>query len=371
MSNHFGRQNLRDQTFHHILLWMPNWIGDVVLVIPSLQALRKRYPEARLTAVSRAPASELLSHLSFIDSVIHVSFTREDSVLDQLHFARRLAKYDFDLALVFPNSWRSAFMVYLSGTQKRLGYATEQRGIFLTHPQRATAESKTEYRVDYFFKILSPLGLERLENGYDRFINKEEEPLWRKKLAGMNIGEKDFLIVLHPGASKPPRGWHTDRFGNLCQKLIREYDAQILLLGSRDDSEMVDRIKNHCPPDRAHALLDLRLVEIAAVIQQANLFIGNDSGIMHLAAMAGTPVVGIFGPGNPLTTGPYIAPEKLEVVTRNYSCSPCRQRFFKECKPSPHGKPYCIEDISVKDVSEAVERLVKRIRAGEVDNAHG
>ncbi|MFQ5444032.1 MAG: glycosyltransferase family 9 protein, partial [Nitrospinales bacterium] len=145
MSNNFGRPILENQQFNHILLWMPNWIGDVVLVIPSIQALRKRYPEARITAVTRLPASELLSHLSFVDSVIHISFSKEDSFLDQMYFARRLGKYGFDLALVFPNSWRSAFMVYLSGTKHRLGYATEKRGMFLTHPQRATPESKTKY----------------------------------------------------------------------------------------------------------------------------------------------------------------------------------------------------------------------------------
>jgi len=83
---------------------------------------------------------------------------------------------------------------------------------------------------------------------------------------------------------------------------------------------------------------------------------------MHLASLVGTPVVGIFGPGHPETTGPFLASEKHETVTRNYPCSPCRQRFFNECKPSPHHKPYCLEDISVKDVSEAVERIVKRLQ---------
>jgi len=83
--------------------------------------------------------------------------------------------------------------------------------------------------------------------------------------------------------------------------------------------------------------------------------------VMHLAAMVGTPVIGIFGPGHPNTTGPFMAAEKYEILTQKYSCSPCRQRFFKECKPSPHNKPYCLEDITVKDVYEAIHRLLKRV----------
>ena len=79
-----------------------------------------------------------------------------------------------------------------------------------------------------------------------------------------------------------------------------------------------------------------------------------------LAAMVGTPVVGIFGPGHPNTTGPFMAPAKYEILTQNYSCSPCRQRFFKECKPSPNNKPYCLEDITINNVYEAIHRLLKR-----------
>jgi len=82
---------------------------------------------------------------------------------------------------------------------------------------------------------------------------------------------------------------------------------------------------------------------------------------MNLAAMVKTPLVAIFGPGSPKTSDPCIEPSKKEIVTKNFSCSPCRHNFFKECKPSPHNKPFCIEDISVKDVSDSVYRLLERI----------
>ncbi|MBT6297204.1 MAG: lipopolysaccharide heptosyltransferase II, partial [Nitrospina sp.] len=89
--------------------------------------------------------------------------------------------------------------------------------------------------------------------------------------------------------------------------------------------------------------------------------IGNDSGLLHLASLSGTPVVGIFGPGHKATTGPFIDVKKQEIVTRNYSCSPCKQRFFEECEASLYGKPECLESISVKEVSEAVDKIVKRL----------
>ena len=106
---------------------------------------------------------------------------------------------------------------------------------------------------------------------------------------------------------------------------------------------------------------ELSLQEIVQLMDVSRLFIGNDSGMMHLAAMVGTPIVGIFGPGNSKTTGPYMDAKYYEILTKNYSCSPCRQDFFKECKPSPHNKPYCLEDITVKNVHDALHRLLKRV----------
>ena len=136
---------------------------------------------------------------------------------------------------------------------------------------------------------------------------------------------------------------------------------KIILLGSDREHGLLEKIQGLCPPEMTYIVPRLNLLEIARVLEASRLFIGNDSGMMHLAALVGTPIVGIFGPGHPGTTGPHILPEKQEIVTRQYPCSPCRQRFFKECKPSPYHKPFCLEDISVKDVSDAVDRIVRRL----------
>ena len=124
---------------------------------------------------------------------------------------------------------------------------------------------------------------------------------------------------------------------------------------------MLEKISGLCSTGMMTIVCEFNLQEIAELLRVSRLFIGNDSGMMHLSSLVGTPVVGIFGPGHPKTTGPFLVAEKQEIVSQNYPCSPCRQRFFKECKPSPHLKPYCIEDISVQRVSGAVERIVKRL----------
>ena len=147
----------------------------------------------------------------------------------------------------------------------------------------------------------------------------------------------------------------------LCQKLIKEDGKRIVLLGTEKESELLNRIKNLSPPEMIKIIPPVNLRVLTELLRKSQMFIGNDSGMMHLASMVGVPVLGIFGPGSPESTGPYMAHKKQEVVTKNFNCSPCRQKFFKECKPSPLNKPYCLEDITVRDVYEGVHRLLQRI----------
>ncbi|MFQ5716255.1 MAG: lipopolysaccharide heptosyltransferase II [Nitrospinales bacterium] len=349
---------LKERTFHNILLWMPNWIGDVIFVLPTIHSLHRRLPHAKITTVVKAPSDELLTGHPAIDTVIKIPYGKKSGILRKIRFARSLRGYNFDLGVVFPNSFRSAFMLYLSGTETRLGYNTEGRGFLLTHSLCASKASKTEYRADYFFKILSLLELPGMEARLQPYICNDADRSVGEEFSRMKIRAQDFVVAIHPGGSKAPRTWHVERFGILCQKLIKEYKAKILLLGSESDAGIIEQIMQFCPPNTVFSLRDMDLKQSAAAIKKSKLFIGNDSGMMHLASITGTPLVGIFGPGHPATTGPFIESRKQAIVTKSYPCSPCKQKFFKECKPSIHNKPYCIEDISVKDVIGGVEKVM-------------
>tara|TARA_B100000686_G_C16805020_1_gene989291 strand:- start:5304 stop:6398 length:1095 start_codon:yes stop_codon:yes gene_type:complete len=349
---------IEGREFFNLLLWMPNWIGDIILVLPALQSLRKRFPNAKITLALRAPSHELLPGHPAVDAILRMPSGSDTGFFKQIHFARQLQKYRFDLGVVFSNSFRSAFLLYISGAKFRLGYNTDGRGIFLTHPTQGSPRSKTQYRVDYFFEVLTPLGLEGPELSFQPFISLELGKSLDADLTRLRGNSYNLVIALHPGGSKFPRRWHSERYGVLCQKLIKEYSAKILILCGSDDEEIAQRIENVCPPNSALKLSSLNLQQTAAAIGQCKLFIGNDSGMMHLAALMKIPIVAIFGPGSATTTGPYIASEKRVIVTKSYPCSPCRQNFFTECKPSPHKKPYCIEDISVMDVERAVQKMI-------------
>ena len=353
---------LHEQDIHSIVLWMPNWIGDVIFTLPSLQSLRRAYPKARITAVVKPPSDELLLGHPAINTVLSLPSGAKSGFWNRVKFARGLNKYQFDVGIVFPNSFGSAFLLSLTGAKFRLGYNTDGRDIFLTHPIVTTALlKKSQYRVEYYFKIFSPLRMDIPDSVFSPVVRQEGDLSTREALLNMGLDEDEEFITLHPGTSKVERSWHVERFGILCQKLFKADGKKLVLLGTKSEENMLNRIKDYCPPDRIKVTPPMNLRVLAGVLKKSRLFIGNDSGMMHLAAMVGTPVVGIFGPGNPNTTGPYMPSEYFEILTQNYSCSPCRQRFFKECKPSPHNKPYCLEDVTVKNVYEAIHRLLNKV----------
>ena len=353
---------INKEEIFHIALWMPSWIGDVVLSLPALKSLRIIYPDSRITAIVKPPTEQLLSGHPALDSILKFPSNKGDGFISQFNYALGLRKYRFDLGIVFPNSFHSAFMLMLSGAKLRIGYRTDLRGVLLTHSIPVTRKEKiSAYRVNYFHKILSPLNPGLVSDSYD--------PLWKTRvdkdikdiLLIMGIDKKDHIITIHPAASKSERTWHAERFGVLCQKLLKQYSVKIILLGTSKEKPLLEQIREFCPQGNLSIVPELNLGEITQLLKMSRLFIGNDSGMLHLASLAGTPVVGIYGPGNPGTSGPFVDTSKREIVTVNYACSPCRQNFFKECKPSSNHKPYCIEDISVNDVSEAVHRIIKRL----------
>lgn len=349
---------MKERKFDHILLWMPNWLGDVIMALPVIQGLRAKYPDARITAVARQPSNEILSLHPAIDTVIKNPAGKSAGIMSQLRFARGLRKYQFDLALVFPNSFRSALLACLTDARVRIGYDTDNRSLFLSDPVEIHAEIKEGHGIDYYSGLVVPLGVESPEKKLAPLVFPEGYKSGGEVLSRLEINADDLIISMAPGASKPEKRWHADRFGILCQRLVKERDAKILLFGSDGESELLREIGNFCSDKTIFPLPGLRLDAVADLIGRSDLFIGNDSGLMHLSALMGTPLVGIFGPGSRLTTEPCIASGKKEIVSKNYPCSPCRHKFFKECKPSIHNKPFCLEDISVSDVSAAAERLL-------------
>jgi ADP-heptose:LPS heptosyltransferase len=190
-------------------------------------------------------------------------------------------------------------------------------------------------------------------------VGEAERQAAAAHLARTGPGSASPLVALHPGASKPPRAWHADRFAALAGTLYRRAGVRLIIFAGPDEERLVRAVTPHLPAGtwtRTPPEGGLRLS--AALLERCHLFIGNDSGPMHLAAALGVPTLGIFGPGRTTNSGPVGGRGPVRLVSRDYPCAPCRQAFFTECPPAPSGKPFCLEEITVDEVASAALDLL-------------
>ena len=341
-----------------ILIRANNWIGDVVMIAPAVRAIRERFAGARIAIVARPWVVRTLRGNPYYDDLIEYdSGGRHHGARGVLRLARELRPARYDLAILFQKAFEAAALAFLAGARMRAGYPTDGRRFLLTHA--VPLPPPETHHAEAFLGIARALGCVIRDPRPFFFLAPETRRRAAAILDFARLPAGRPLVALHPGASKPPRAWHAHRFARLGRTLIEQAGGSIILIGGREDRALLAEIARHIPARSLFTLPDdLAVEETAAVLERCRLFVGNDSGPMHIAAALGVPVVGIFGPGSPRRTAPIAAAGLLEIVGKDYPCAPCRQDFFRECPPSPAGKPFCLEEISVDEVIRPALRLL-------------
>ena len=337
-----------------VLVRLPNWLGDVVLCTPALAALRKARPDLELHALVKPQVRAAVEGLPGIRGVLSLGRTGLAGTMAQ---AKSLRNDGFAAALVFPKGFREAALVRLAGIPVRAGLDTDHRAALLSHPVRFTEADWHEHHARQFAKVLSPLGIELQDEGLAFPLSEEDHAQAVQVLA--RAGVTPPFAVFHIAASKAPRAWHARRFGAVGQELEARFGVRPVLVGAPADAAVHREFMEVCPA-AADLAGQTSLRGMGAVIAKADIFVGNDSGPMHVAAAVGTRVVALFGPGAPHKTAPYLAHDRYRVVYADLPCSPCRQAFWQECSPSPEGKPPCLEGVSVGAVLHACEAMLPR-----------
>ncbi len=346
-----------------ILIRANNWIGDVVMISPAVRAIRERFQEARIAILAKSWVLETLRGSPYYDDLIE--YDREGAhrgLGGRRRLVAELRRARFDLAVLFQKAFEAGLFAYLARARVRVGYATDHRAFLLTHPLPLPPPGT--HHAETFLGIARALGCS-VSDPFPSF-HLDEGARRRAAVFLDSPGSAGALplIALHPGASKEPRAWHPARFSELARRLVRETGAGIVLLGGALERALLREIAAGIPA--GHLLLpgaEISIKEVGGILERCCLFVGNDSGPMHIAAALRIPTVGIFGPGSPDLTAPVARPGRLEIVSKRYPCSPCRQDFFRECSPAPSGKPFCLEEVPVDEVLAAALRLLRRAGA--------
>lgn len=335
-----------------ILIRATNWVGDAIMALPALRAVRGKHPGAFIAILARPYVADIYREQNICDELITFeSSGRHAALAGRERLAQELRNRKFDAALLLQNAFEAAWLVWRAGIPQRIGYARDGRGLLLTSavpvPKRGEMPAHEKF---YYLELLRRAGwIDSLE---DESHIKLEVTVTQRVRAAETLLEagtrpKNLRIAIAAGASYgSAKCWPPERFAEVADRLAAKTHADIILFGTVGEIPVADAIIAAMQEKPINLTGRTAVADLPALLSQCHLFIGNDSGAMHVAAAVGLPVVAVFGPTDPLGTAP-VTP-KFSIVQEKPHCSPC---FLRRC-PIDHR---CMKAISPNMVYKAAQ----------------
>ena len=335
---------------NNILVRATNWVGDAVMSLPALRALRQRFPQTHIAILVKPWVADLYRREPICDELI--PYTAK-AVPEKWAAARALRPYGFDTAILLQNAFEAAAIAYVAGIPQRIGYARDGRGFLLTRaisvPQPGEIPRHERF---YYLELLHRAGiLDSLPESES--IRLETAPIARA--AGLErfrqLGLGDVVIGVSPGAAYgTAKRWLPERFAETASQLAKELSASVAIFGSKDERDLCASVAASIAAPVKNFAGETTLAEFIDLAATCRVYLTNDSGAMHIASALGVPTVAVFGATDDQTTGP--TGPLAKVVREVVECSPCLKR---EC-PIDHR---CMTRVSAIRVADTALELLK------------
>ncbi|MBI4712735.1 MAG: lipopolysaccharide heptosyltransferase II [Planctomycetes bacterium] len=387
--------------YKRILVKIPNWLGDAVMSLPTLKALRDLFPKSHIAALAKSGLAGLFKNEPAVDEVVSYENVKGIGKFGaEVSLTKEIRGKKFDLLLILPRSFHSALQGFMSGIAHRIGYAAEGRSALLTTALPRTKELLKRHRVQYFLNLLTPLaGSKEITVTKPLITIPTNVQQWAKGQLHSVVGgdpatygvarhaalmrysgKGQYLIGVNPSATYgPAKCWPVERYIELVKQLLKKGDINIILVGGRGDEEkLAERIISACGNNRR--VMDFTgktsVLQLAGLLKCCDVLVTNDTGPMHVAAAVGTSIVALFGSTDPVTTGPFaesqsrhecrdkLRPDshrdklrggadkdKYTIIRKDVTCAPCLKRVC----PTNHK---CMKLITVDEVLSNVVRYL-------------
>ncbi len=355
----------RTENARRLLVVMPTWLGDCVMAMPTLRALRDLYPQAHITVLAGANVKPIIDPNPWVSRTLTARVRRHGRTTSSsggpIRLAARLAAGKFDTAVILPNSFRSALVTKLAKIPRRIGYDRDGRGVLLTDrliPRRTLRGFVPVPTRDYYLGLARYLGSIDPDPEMQLFTRPEDDVQADELLrrGGYEPGAGRRLVLLNPGANYgDAKMWFPDRFAGVADRCAKELDVFVAVSGAPKERAILDKVLAAAKtPILDLSASGMTLNVLKSIIRRASVMVTNDTGPRHIAAALGTPVVTIFGPTDPAWTE--IGFEGERQVMEKVFCGPCQK---KKC-PLDHR---CMTRIDADRVSREVIDLVVSVES--------
>ncbi|WP_297245221.1 glycosyltransferase family 9 protein [uncultured Brachyspira sp.] len=267
------------ENIRNLLIHSPNWLGDIIMSMPAIHLIKEKYEGIKITVMAKKSMLGIFTVTDLIDDYI------------ELKRFPKLRKYNFDAALIFPNSFESAFRVFGHGIKMRIGYKADYRNFMLTKAV-ARKEVRWIHTSDYYVNLLKAIGINEERPNItlkikDEVLNKAKDYLKtvnpeNKKIFAYGIGATNSIGKI----------WREEYFAEVANYLSNQYDALTLFITTPNEKEISDKISVMLLKEPIIPYMSLDM--IAAILSLCDGFIGNDSGAMHIASIVGIPTLALY-----------------------------------------------------------------------------
>lgn len=351
-----------DPSAVNILIVKTSAIGDVIHTLPALNALRRKYPEARIDWLVEEAAADLVIGHKALDTVLvsrrkaWIRDLQQGRVLAAWRgfadFVKKLRGTEYDLLLDFQGLLKSGIFVGLARAKRKVGFGkgmehAECSYLFLNEP--IPPVNMDQHAAIRELLLLKAIGIESEEVVFDLPVTEEQREKIGQLLAAEGVDPARPLVAINPMTTWETKHWRNDRFARVADQLLDKGMA-VVFSGGPQDVRGIEEIRGAMTGKAASLAGRTSLKELAALYERVNVLITTDTGPMHLAAAAGTPVVALFGPTAPWRTGPF--GEGHKILRAEVACSPCLKRHCDR-------EHACMAQITMDQVVQATLALLK------------
>ena len=332
-----------------VLLIRLRRIGDIVMTTPAVTALRKGLPSARISYVVETPYRDLIERNPHIDEVIVLP--RPLGARNFWTAVRKIRKERFDAAIDFHGGPTASLLTLFSRARRKIGYKIKYKSFLYDIKLPRGGRVRKLHSVKSHINLVEALGI-AVPDSLPLFLpdpREQEKKNVHDFLSAINAGS-DAVVVFHIGAGNEFREWGTGNWAELASLLLQKGHVKIVLIGADEDAGSAGRILDRHPSSVFSLAGKLRLRELKELIAKASLYVGPDSGPMHIAASTPTPIVAFFGPNLSAYNAPWQA--KAIIIEKNLDCRPCDQRHCTS------GDFRCMRTITPGEVYDACLRFL-------------
>lgn len=323
-------------------------IGDVLMTTPAVRALAESMPLAKIHFLTQIPSDQIFEYNPYVEKVF--ALPRKSKWRDWKKLLFQLRKEKYDIVIDFFGLPKTAFLSWLLGSVTRIGFRFRGRSLFYTHSVRLNPNEK--YAPLHKMSLLSVLGIKKKESRLDFFLSQMAREKANWILSSLNIDDKQPLVSVSPVSRKEYKIWPAQKFAEICDYLVKNYQAQILFVWGPGEYHFVKAVRDEMTCSSLPDYDIPSISETVALLEKVDLHIGNDNGLMHFAIAVQKPTVSVFGRPlaenwNPPDNPTHIAIEHDPGCKRNCGYPQCEMQ--------------CIRDLPTEAVLDAVTKQMEKI----------